>query len=119
MSDPIFEVETEVQEPEGPVVVEVTDGARDVVLGARAQENDPEHLALWIEVSGATCTTARSVASKYARDPYSVDLPSHRTKTVSGWRCIWTADPQVAQQVMVGCTRAGARISFADRLPNG
>jgi hypothetical protein len=75
--------------------------------------------AFSVEVSGATCTTARSVASKYARDPYSVDLPSHRTKTVSGWRCIWTADPQVAQQVLVGCTRAGARISFADRLPNG
>ena len=55
MSDPIFEVETEVPELEGPALVDVTDAARDVVLGARAQENDPEHLALWIEVIGASC----------------------------------------------------------------
>ena len=75
--------------------------------------------AFRIVVGGASCVTARSVASKYVRDPYSVDSPNHRTKTVSGWRCIWTADPQVAQQVTVGCTRTSARISFADRLPNG
>jgi Fe/S biogenesis protein NfuA len=53
MSDPMFEVDPALQEsPNGPTVVEVTSGARDVVLGARAAENDPEHLALWIEVNG-------------------------------------------------------------------
>jgi hypothetical protein len=75
--------------------------------------------AFSLEVSGASCTTARTVASKYVMDPYSVDSLRHRTKVVSGWRCIWTADNQVSQQVTVGCTRTGARISFADRLPNG
>jgi Fe/S biogenesis protein NfuA len=63
MSDVMTGAETEVEEPEGPTVVDVTDAARDVVLGARAQENDPEHLALWIEVSGAT-------QSSYSYDIY-------------------------------------------------
>ncbi len=53
MSDPMFEVDPALLEsPKAPTVVEVTSGARDVVLGARAAENDPEHLALWIEVNG-------------------------------------------------------------------
>jgi Fe/S biogenesis protein NfuA len=62
MTDPIFEVEKEVPDS-GPALVDVTDAARDVVLGARAQENDPEHLALWIEVSGAS-------SSAYSYDIY-------------------------------------------------
>ena len=35
------------------VDVQITPAAADVVLGASAAENDPEHLALWIEVTGA------------------------------------------------------------------
>jgi Fe/S biogenesis protein NfuA len=34
-------------------VLTVTPAAREVVLDARAQENDPERLALWVEVTGA------------------------------------------------------------------
>jgi Fe/S biogenesis protein NfuA len=54
MADPIFEVDESTDEhnaAQAPVV-QVTSAARDVVLGARAAENDPEHLALWIEVTG-------------------------------------------------------------------
>ncbi|HLM96432.1 MAG TPA: NifU family protein [Acidimicrobiales bacterium] len=36
-----------------PVVLTVTPAARGVVLDARAQEADPERLALWVEVTGA------------------------------------------------------------------
>ncbi|MFZ0667627.1 MAG: hypothetical protein WAM97_17895, partial [Acidimicrobiales bacterium] len=54
MSDPIFEVDESTDEHIGAqaAVVQITSAARDVVLGARAAENDPEHLALWIEVTG-------------------------------------------------------------------
>jgi Fe/S biogenesis protein NfuA len=54
MSDPMLEVDPRDDElsDSSPVVVQITPGARDVVLGARAAENDPEHLALWIEVTG-------------------------------------------------------------------
>jgi len=37
----------------GPSVLTVTPSARTVVLEARDEESDPEHLALWIEVTGA------------------------------------------------------------------
>jgi len=54
MSDPMLEVDPRDDElsDSSPVVVQITPGARDTVLGARAAENDPEHLALWIEVTG-------------------------------------------------------------------
>ena len=54
MSDPMLEVDPKDDElsDSSPVVVQITPGARDTVLGARAAENDPEHLALWIEVTG-------------------------------------------------------------------
>jgi len=37
----------------GPSVLTVTPSARTVVLEARDEESDPEHLALWVEVTGA------------------------------------------------------------------
>jgi Fe/S biogenesis protein NfuA len=52
MSDPMVTEESVRTEPESATVVEVTLAARNVVLGARAAENDPEHLALWVEVTG-------------------------------------------------------------------
>jgi Fe/S biogenesis protein NfuA len=36
-----------------PVVLTVTQQARDVVLGARSEEADAQSLALWVEVTGA------------------------------------------------------------------
>jgi len=59
MSDPIFDLDPKVETTADNVtaVVEIGESARDVVLGARAAENDPEHLALWIEVSGSNATS--------------------------------------------------------------
>lgn len=54
MADAIFDDVYVNDDDTTAAVVQVTPAARDVVLGARAAENDPEHLALWIEVSGAT-----------------------------------------------------------------
>jgi Fe/S biogenesis protein NfuA len=49
--------ETQEPPPEGQIVegqvVTITDRARALVLETRAQEPDPERLALWLEVSGA------------------------------------------------------------------
>jgi hypothetical protein len=72
-----------------------------------------------ITAAGTGCATARTVASKYVRNPFSVDSPAHRTKRVQGWSCTWRATNQVAQQVPVSCTKPGAKIGFNDRLPSG
>jgi hypothetical protein len=72
-----------------------------------------------ISAAGTGCATARIVASKYVRNPFSVDSPAHRTKQVSGWSCTWRSNLKVAQQVSVTCTKAGATIAFKDRLPSG
>jgi hypothetical protein len=72
-----------------------------------------------ITAAGTSCATARTVASKYVRNPFSVDSPAHRTKKVAGWSCTWRATNQVAQQVPVTCTKPGAKIAFNDRLPSG
>jgi len=104
MSDPIFEVETEIEEPESPAVVEVTDAARDVVLGARAQENDPEHLALWVEVSGATSTAysydiyfqaisdADEADAVYKQGELTVVVPLSSADKLLGARLDWSDD---------------------------
>jgi hypothetical protein len=75
--------------------------------------------AFGITATGTTCVTARSIASTYVRNPFSVDSPKHRTKKVSGWTCTWRDNDRVSQQVSVTCTKRAARIAFADRLPNG
>lgn len=102
MSDPVFEVETQVKEPDGPVVVGVTDAARDTVLGARAQENDPEHLALWIEVSGATSSAysydiyfqalgdAADTDSVYKVGELTVVVPASSADKLAGARLDWS-----------------------------
>jgi Fe/S biogenesis protein NfuA len=104
MADPMFEVDTDVQEPDGPVVVEVTDAARDIVLGARAEENDPEHLALWIEVSGATTTAysydiyfqavgdAGEADSVYKAAELTVVVPATSADKLQGARLDWSED---------------------------
>jgi Fe/S biogenesis protein NfuA len=101
MTDPIFEVEKEVKDS-GPALVEVTDAARDIVLGARAQENDPEHLALWIEVSGASSsaysydiyfqaiTDASDKDSVYKVDELTVVVPATSADKLVGARLDWS-----------------------------
>jgi hypothetical protein len=74
--------------------------------------------AFGINASGTTCTAAKKVAGKYASNPYAVgDKPS--VKHVDGFACKWSTNDRVSQQVNVRCTRAGAKITFADRLPSG
>jgi Fe/S biogenesis protein NfuA len=104
MSDVMTGAETEVEKPEGPTVVEVTDAARDVVLGARAQENDPEHLALWIEVSGATQSAysydiyfqalgdATENDSVYKSGELTVVVPQTSADKLSGARLDWAEE---------------------------
>jgi hypothetical protein len=75
--------------------------------------------AVSVNATGTGCATARTIVSKYVRNPFSVDLPSHRTKQVSGWSCTWRSDLKVSQQVSVTCTKHRARITFKDRLPSG
>jgi Fe/S biogenesis protein NfuA len=105
MSDPMFEVETtERDRSVGPAVVDVTDAARDVVLGARAAENDPEHLALWIEVTGTTgnaysydiyfqaLTDASEEDSVYRCEELTVVVPSTSADRLQGARLDWSED---------------------------
>src|SRR5579862_2912635 len=104
MSDVMTGAETEVERPEGPTVVEVTDAARDVVLGARAQENDPEHLALWIEISGATQTAysydiyfqalgdATENDSVYKSGELTVVVPQTSVDKLTGARLDWAEE---------------------------
>jgi len=75
--------------------------------------------AYLITAAGPGCATARTVASTYVRNAFSVDSPSHRTKKVAGWSCTWRSNLKVAQQVAVTCTKRGATIAFTDRLPSG
>jgi hypothetical protein len=74
--------------------------------------------AFAINATGTACATAKKVAGKYVRDPYAVgDKPT--VKHVNGFACKWRATGHVSQQVSVRCTRSGAAITFADRLPSG
>ena len=104
MSDLMSEAETDAQRTEGLTVVEVTDAARDVVLGARAQENDPEHLALWIEVSGATQSAysydiyfqalgdAGESDSVYKAGELTVVVPQTSADKLTGARLDWAEE---------------------------
>lgn len=104
MSDLMSEAEIEAQRTEGPTVVEVTDAASDVVLGARAQENDPEHLALWIEVSGATQSAysydiyfqalgdAGESDSVYKSGALTVVVPQTSADKLTGARLDWAEE---------------------------
>jgi Fe/S biogenesis protein NfuA len=106
MSDPIFEVdERAVDHVDAPApVVEVTGAARDVVLGARAAENDPEHLALWIEVTGTNgnaftydiyfqaLSDASDADSVYQQDDLAVVVPAAGIEQLQGARLDWSED---------------------------
>jgi Fe/S biogenesis protein NfuA len=107
MSDTIFDTDTAdpgADLPESPAVVDVTDAARDVVLGARAQENDPEHLALWIEVSGATESAysydiyfqalgdSADGDAVYKVDELTVVVPASSVDKLTGARLDWSED---------------------------
>jgi Fe/S biogenesis protein NfuA len=105
MSDPIFDVDPALDEkPEGPTVVDVTSSARDVVLGARAAENDPEHLALWIEVSGTSGNAytydiyfqalgdATEEDSVYCIDELPIVVPAASSEKLQGARLDWSDD---------------------------
>jgi Fe/S biogenesis protein NfuA len=105
MADPIFEVDSEDEVIRGtPTVVEVTSAARDVVLGARAAENDPEHLALWIEVTG-TKTNAYSYDiyfqalndaadgdCVYKVEELTVVVPASSAEKLEGARLDWSEE---------------------------
>jgi hypothetical protein len=74
--------------------------------------------AFGIHATGTGCSTAKKVAGKYASNPYAVgDKPT--VKRVDGFACKWHTANDVSQQVDVRCTRAGAKVTFADRLPSG
>jgi hypothetical protein len=73
-----------------------------------------------LTAAGTSCATARTVASRYVRDPYAVDSPKHPTTKILGWSCRWRSPAKpVSQQVAVTCAESSARIGFADKLPNG
>jgi hypothetical protein len=72
-----------------------------------------------IAATGTGCGPARVLAAKYVENPYAVDSPRHRASEVDGWQCTWRPNPKVAQHVVVACTRAAARVTFADVLPSG
>jgi Fe/S biogenesis protein NfuA len=105
MTDTIFDTdEVEPDHKESPVVVDVTAAARDTVLGARAAENDPEHLALWIEVSGVNGNSytydiyfqALSDASErdavYSLLELPVVVPADSVPSLIGARLDWSED---------------------------
>jgi hypothetical protein len=74
--------------------------------------------AIAIKATGTTCATAKKVAGKFTRNPYSVgDKPvaSH----VDGFACRWKPAHDVAQQVNVSCTDSQAKLTFADTIPSG
>jgi hypothetical protein len=72
-----------------------------------------------LTAAGTSCAAARTVATTYVRNPFSVDSPAHRTKRVNGWSCTWRDNNRVSQQVSVSCAKPSAKIAFNDRLPNG
>jgi len=72
-----------------------------------------------VTARGTSCAAAEPVVTKYVENPYSVDSPSKRTSTVTGFRCTWTDDNTVAQQVKVSCTKGVAKLTFADLLAGG
>jgi len=104
MADPIFEVDTHETDRESATVVEVTSAARDVVLGARAAENDPEHLALWIEVNGTNgssysydiyfqaLTDAAEEDAVYKADELPVVVPAASAEKLLGATLDWSED---------------------------
>jgi Fe/S biogenesis protein NfuA len=104
MSDPMFEVDPRDDElPESsPVIVQISPGARDTVLGARAAESDPEHLALWIEVTGTNesaytydiyfqaLSDASEADAAYHVDELAVVVPAASIDMLSGSRLDWS-----------------------------
>jgi len=104
MSDPVLQVDRQDEEvPDSTaVVVQVTPGARDVVLGARAAENDPEHLALWIEVTGTNgnaytydiyfqaLSEAAESDSSYEIAELTVVVPASSVEMLRGARLDWS-----------------------------
>ncbi len=106
MSDPIFDGDSRDDElPESSaVVVQISPGARDVVLGARAAENDPEHLALWIEVTGTNgnaytydiyfqaISDAGEADTSYHVDELAVVVPAASVDMLRGARLDWSDD---------------------------
>jgi Fe/S biogenesis protein NfuA len=104
MSDQIVEVDSrdEKLSESSDVVVQVSPGARDVVLGARAAENDPEHLALWIEVTGTNgsaytydiyfqaISDAAEGDAGYRVDELPVVVPAQSIDMLRGSRLDWS-----------------------------
>jgi hypothetical protein len=75
--------------------------------------------AFSLTARGTGCATARMIATKYVHDASAVDSPKHRTTRISGWKCTWSDNNTVAQQVSVSCSKSAARIAFVDRIPSG
>ncbi len=110
MSDPIFEVDPRDEElPESTAaVVQIAPGARDVVLGARAAENDPEHLALWIEVTGTNGSAYTYDIYFQAMSDASDDDASYRVEEL----------PVVVPAASIDMLR-GARLDWSDEGDGG
>jgi Fe/S biogenesis protein NfuA len=91
-------------EPAATAVLTVTPAARTVVFDARAQEADPDRLALWVEVTGARDGAYtydiyfQSVADAGPGDPVSeeeglaVVVPESSAARLVGARLDWSED---------------------------
>ena len=104
MPEPVLDVEAPGASRNGshtPVVV-VSDAARDVVLGARAAENDPEHLGLWIETTGSNgnaytydiyfqaVSDAGEADAVYNQEELPVVVPAGSIECLTGARLDWS-----------------------------
>jgi Fe/S biogenesis protein NfuA len=106
MSDPIFDGDEPVIDECGAQapVVQVSAAARDVVLGARAAENDPEHLALWIEVTGVNgnaftydiyfqaISDAQENDAVYKQDELPIVVPEAGIAQLQGAKLDWSEE---------------------------
>jgi Fe/S biogenesis protein NfuA len=106
MSDPIFDGDEPVIDESGAQapVVQVSAAARDVVLGARAAENDPEHLALWIEVTGVNgnaftydiyfqaISDAQENDAVYKQDELAIVVPEAGIAQLQGAKLDWSEE---------------------------
>ena len=84
-------------------VLEVSEAARSVVLGAMAEEPEPDSLALWVEVTGAS-------GDAYAYDIYfqaAADAVAGDVVTRHGGLCVVVPEASVARLV-------GARLDWSD-----
>jgi Fe/S biogenesis protein NfuA len=89
-------------------VVTLTEEARNVVTGAMAQEPDPEHLALWLEVRGVQ-------AGVFAYDLYFQSLAD-----VGGDDAVHRADELVVVVPADSVARLqGARLEWSDEGAGG